>query len=69
MCPRKISPPQSHWLRLGGFSVICQPPLQILGESAKSVCGTAKFYRNGVGCGDFQGWSGDDNDNTIVVGR
>ena len=69
VCPRKISPPQSHWLMFSGISVVCQFSLQILGESAKSVCATAKFYRNGVGCGNFQGWSGDDDDITTVGGR
>ena len=69
MCPRKISPPQSHWLMFSGISVICQLSLQILGKSAKSVCATAKFYRNGVGCGNFQGWCGDDDNSTTVGGR
>ena len=49
--------------------MICQLSLQILGKSAKSVCATAEFYRNGVGCGNFQGWSGDDDDSTTVGGR
>ena len=49
--------------------MVCQFSLQILGESAKSVCATAKFYRNGVGCGNFQGWSGDDDNSTTVGGR